>query len=76
MVILNSHEPDECCGKHISKWLLTGSPFVIENAASWSCPECGTEWKPRVFAGGDDPNLIWDQAVRHWSPHPVVAIVR
>lgn len=59
--MLNSHEPDPCCGKHISKALLSGA---LNDAIHWECPECGEQWKPELHG-----------TVRHWQPHPFVAIV-
>ena len=36
--MLQSHEPDQCCGKHISKALRAEE---LDTAAEWTCPRCG-----------------------------------
>lgn len=50
-----THEPDDCCGKRISKALRDGTLDVSE---SWECPKCGLCWKPTIVEG-----------LRHWAPH-------
>ena len=59
--MLNSHEPDPCCGTAISKALLDGK---LDGHASWNCSDCGTLWRPRIMEG-----------IIHWEPHPFMLIV-
>lgn len=37
---LDTFEPDECCGKHLQRALLS----KLLKADTWCCPKCGTEW--------------------------------
>jgi hypothetical protein len=62
MAILNSYEPDECCGDRISKALRSGA---LENKDSWTCPKCGMEWTPHSMG-----------RINHWFPRTLTAIVR
>ena len=75
--MLNSHEQDPCCGKAISEALRSGALYAAD---SWSCPECGMEWKPRnatyYYLDGNISPIPPENRIRHWSPHPIVAIVR
>ena len=81
--MLNSHDPDPCCGKFISDDLRSGA---LDEAYLWTCPECGIEWRPLevrtdkpVMTAADNPlfrNIEYPVFARHWSPHPAVAIVR
>jgi hypothetical protein len=61
MAVINSHAPDPCCGKHLSKALRTG---MLDTVMHWECPKCGTQWKPTLIAG-----------VRHWQPVPYYAVL-
>jgi hypothetical protein len=58
--MLNSHEPDKCCGKTLGKALLSGA---LDTAVSWTCPKCGLEWRPR-FRGFDQ----LPDGMLHWEP--------
>lgn len=63
-MICPRHTWDEdagCCGKAIAKAALAGT---LNTAEAWSCPSCGTEWKPKPI--GD--------LMRHWSPIPTLMI--
>lgn len=51
---LNTHVPDTCCSKPLSKALSGG---LLAGKDSWDCPKCGVSWKARMV-----------QAVRHWEP--------
>lgn len=59
-ISLNTHEPDACCGKHLSKALRSG---LLDSLDTWMCPKCGMEWQPRMV-----------ETLRHWEPHPVILI--
>jgi hypothetical protein len=74
MAILNSHEPDECCGKALSKALLSGS---LDTANSWECPKCGQEWRPKLtkFIPGDGALTLAPDPIRHWTPHVYMEVV-
>ena len=61
---LDTHEPDECCGKHLDRTLRNGVLWDKLYRRSWTCPKCGMEWR------------ITEGAIRHWMPHPVVAVFR
>lgn len=61
--MLNSHLSDECCDYHIIPALDSGS---LDKAESWECPDCGMEWKPKVY----------NECVRMWEPHPVIAVLK
>jgi hypothetical protein len=60
--VLNSFEPDDCCGKHISKASRAG---VLEAVTTWTCERCGTDWKPTTMGN-----------IRHWKPESDIAILR
>jgi hypothetical protein len=73
--MLNTHESDPCCGKALSKTLLSGA---LDTASIWTCPKCGLEWKPRTtftVAKAEGLFAMAEVSLRHWEPHPVVAIV-
>jgi hypothetical protein len=59
---LQSYQPDECCGRHLVKGLLSGQ---LDAAESWICPACGCNWKPENKG-----------ELRHWSPVPLIAVPR
>ena len=59
---LDSFEPDECCGKSLTKAANEG---VLKSLTRWSCPKCGADWEPRMVG-----------PVRHWSLSAPVAIFR
>lgn len=40
--IVNTFEPDECCGKGLT--LAT-----LKDLQSWECSKCGAEWKPTDY---------------------------
>lgn len=60
--MLNTYEPDDCCGRHISNALRKDE---LETAERWECPKCGTEWTPAIIG-----------EARHWSPRVHTAFVR
>jgi hypothetical protein len=85
MGILNSYDPDPCCGKAICKALASGA---LETATIWACPNCGLEWKPVIATAYlrsvcvrwqllDDKitPIPEENRIRHWRPVPAVAIV-
>jgi hypothetical protein len=72
--MLNTHESDRCCGKALSKELLSGR---LDNASSWVCPKCGETWKPTIqstIAQGDGAALV--AYYRLWRMHPAVMVHR
>ena len=60
--MLQSHEPDQCCGKHISKALRAEE---LDTAAEWTCPRCGVLWTATI-----------EGTVKHWSPKPIFLVLR
>lgn len=59
---LNSHEPDSCCGRAISKALREEQLNKIEE---WVCAKCGMKWTPEMHG-----------TIRHWMPRPYFIVVR
>ena len=55
---LQTYDPDDCCP--IAKAIESGR---LDDADSWICPKCGMEWRAET-----------GQAIKHWSPHPVIVI--
>jgi len=55
---LQTYEPDDCCP--IAKAIESGR---LDDKDSWTCPKCGMEWKCEI-----------GEAIRHWSPKPVIVI--
>ncbi len=51
---MNSADHDDCC-KPLDSELF--------NKHTWTCSECGTEWKPQLIG-----------PLRHWRPVPVVLV--
>lgn len=49
---LETFHQDDCCTSR----LIRAHRIGVEQ---WVCPNCGTDWKPRMIEG-----------VRHWEPHP------
>lgn len=68
MAILNSHEPDDCCGRHINKAMREGK---LDTATVFVCPRCGLEWKPLTVS--DD--YTGEVLAQHWTPRPHIAMV-
>lgn len=62
--MLQIHSEDPCCQAPLSKALASGA---LDNAASWECPKCGCEWRPRIVGEGIG-------AVTLWEPHVYCAI--
>jgi len=58
--VIDTYDPDPCCGKRLSEALLSGR---LDEAQSWQCPKCGTQWKPRRAA-----------EVRVWEPVPDIEV--
>lgn len=57
---LQTYEPDDCCGKPLSKALASGA---LNAAREWTCPKCGTKW------------VVCDRhPLRHWEPSVDVVI--
>ncbi len=52
---LNTHEPDLCCAKRLSKELRDGK---LDGKNSWECPKCGVEWVCDLVG-----------TFRHWRPN-------
>ena len=52
--MLDVMPPDDCCSAPFSAACLAG---LIEAVDSWSCPDCGCEWRCTVR-----------DAVRLWEP--------
>lgn len=63
---LNTHEPDACCGKALSKALASG---VLDDTTMWTHEQCGLDWKVQIIAGEETE-------VRHWSPHVLIEVWR
>ena len=63
--MLDTYEPDDCCGKRLAKALLAATAPLSE----WTCPKCGTEWKPHT-------NQITGWRFRHWIPEAPVVVFR
>lgn len=61
---LSVYADDECCGKALSKALLSGA---LESADSWTHTKCGTEWKPRT----ENFNGVM---VRNWQPQALIEV--
>lgn len=59
--MLQSYEPDPCCGKHISKAIRSEE---LDKREEWECPKCGLLWKPAL-----------EGTVRHWSPKPIFLVL-
>ncbi len=55
-----TYEPDDCCGRRISRVLDT-----LSAADSWECPKCGVEWRPAIVG-----------TLRHWAPHVPILLFR
>jgi len=60
--MLDTYEPDDCCGKRLAKALLAATEPLME----WTCPKCGTEWRPHAMASD----------MRHWMPEAPVVVFR
>lgn len=60
--MLNTHEPDACCGEALNAALLAG---LLDSTDTWVHEVCGEEWHAVMV--GD---------VRHWHPHPLLEIFR
>lgn len=58
--LLDTYEPDRCCGRILAKALASGS---LSNETVWECPVCCTTWKA-TQAG----------PVRHWGPVPMIVV--
>ncbi len=67
MALLQTYQPDNCCGSYLSTALLSGK---LECVGSWHCPVCEQEWRAEVF------QLDMGEGVRYWSPHSPVLIFR
>ena len=59
---VQSYQPDECCGKHLSKALLAGT---LDEVDRWECPKCGCEWRAEM-----------KESIRHWVPHDWAKVIR
>jgi hypothetical protein len=51
---LQSFAEDECCNPRLMRALKSGK---LDKADTWTCPACGTEWKPEQHG-----------PVKHWKP--------
>lgn len=60
--MLQSFEPDECCGDDLADALLSGE---LDTAETWTHEGCGQQWRPIEFEG-----------VRHWHPHESIEVIR
>jgi hypothetical protein len=60
--MLNTHEPDDCCAKALSKALRSGA---LDKAETWKHEKCGLEWRP-VHIG----------EARHWQPVVICEVMR
>lgn len=60
--MINTHEPDTCCGKALSKALLSGS---LDNADRWTHEKCGLDWL--AVQHYDETTGL--PTIRHWLPH-------
>ena len=67
--VKQSHAPDGCCAKHISKALRKGD---LDTAEIWNCPKCGTEWKPSMVSATSD----MANPIRHWQPYVTFEVWR
>ena len=58
---LNTIEPDPCCAKRLHAALLINAKLE-----AWTCPKCGTEWKPTLHTTAT--HTLHDQPIRNWQP--------
>jgi hypothetical protein len=59
---MQSFQEDSCCGKHLSKALMSGA---LDTVNTWECPTCGCEWRAQTI-----------DSIRHWSPHDWMKVIR
>lgn len=59
---LQTFAPDPCCSKPLSKAIRGGT---LDKANSWTCPNCGCDWKPKLVG-----------TVRHWEPEVLAVVMR
>lgn len=62
--MLDTQQPDECCGDALSEALRSGQLDMVD---SWTHEECGLNWLAVV----ND-----ERTVRHWSPVEVIEVFR
>ena len=60
--LTQTYQEDECCGKHIAKFIRSGK---AANATLWPCPKCGCDWVKKS-AG----------MLSHWVPVTVIEVIR
>lgn len=58
---VNTIEDDPCCSRALAKQLRQHPEFQ----GPWECPKCGSEWRP-----------ITVEAVRHWTAHSYIEVIR
>jgi hypothetical protein len=61
--MLHCHEYDPCCSPKIDDAIKTKA--INDESKLWTCPECGTEWKPVPLDGP----VCW------WIPIPAYAVI-
>ncbi len=55
-------DPDDCCGKALSKALASGA---LASKSEWTHEKCGCRWQARLMSDGS----------RHWYPVVEVWII-
>lgn len=60
MGMLHTRIEDDCCDKYLDEVISAGK---ADRLLSWACPACGCEWLPRMVG-----------TIKHWEPHPYVAV--
>jgi hypothetical protein len=61
--LTQTYQEDDCCGKHVSKAIRSGTVGV---SGAFTCPKCGCEWR----AGQIGERLF------HWTPRPIIEVFR
>ncbi len=51
--LIHTTQADGCCGKHLNNASLSG---VLDKMEPFSCPRCGTEYKPTA----QGPLVLWE----------------
>ena len=61
--LTHAYHEDDCCGKHISRFIRSGKANAVE---SFECPQCGCEWRADQIG----------ERMFHWTPRPIIEVFR
>ena len=67
--MINTYEPDFCCGDALSEALRSGA---LDDTDVWTHEKCGVIWRA-TRTDAEPPLEVW---VRHWTPHEHIEVFK